>query len=245
MDIKIGTFNIQHGRDHLHYINSGEEIIDLTKVSDAIKSMELDICGLNEVRNQENVEGLCNQVKVIAENLGYYYYIFAKAIDNRGGGYGNALVSKYPIEHFEFIPISVDKNWGASDLKYEDRVLLCADILVNGKILNVLVTHFGLNHEEKAKAIDIVEDCVKKYDGPVIFMGDLNIEPNTEHYRKLRSFLNDTADFGSNEMNTFPSHDPNKKIDYLFYNDLCHVTEAFVPNVVVSDHRPYVVNISV
>ena len=93
MGVSVGTYNILHGLNYPKWLNGTEEI-DLTLVSDAIREMKLDICGLNEVRNQEEVPGLCNQAKVIAENLGYHY-VFGKAINYRGGEYGNALVTRH------------------------------------------------------------------------------------------------------------------------------------------------------
>ena len=58
MSIKVGTFNILHGQDYPYYLENKAPLINLTNVSDAISDLGLDVCGLNEVRNQENLEGL-------------------------------------------------------------------------------------------------------------------------------------------------------------------------------------------
>ncbi len=244
MGVRLGTFNILHGRDYMRYLNNGEEVIDLSKVSAAISDLGLDICGLNEVRNQENVEGLCNQAKVIAENLGYYY-VFGRAIDNRGGEYGNALISKYPINDVEFIPISVPEKLRVGHNYYEDRVIIAAKISVDGELLTVLVTHFGLNDDEKDKGVEAILEYKSKCRSPVIFMGDLNIKPDSAYYAELNSVFNDTAESASGNLCTYPSTCPKYKIDYIFCNDKCNVTHAFVPELCVSDHRPYVADITV
>ena len=91
MSIRVGTFNILHGLDYPTYLETKEANIELSNVSVAISDLGLDVCGLNEVRNQENIEGLCNQARVIAENIGYNY-VFGKAINWRGGEIGRAHV---------------------------------------------------------------------------------------------------------------------------------------------------------
>ena len=51
MSFKIGTYNIQHGVDRLHFLKTKETKINLTAIVEAIRKMDLDICGLNEVWN--------------------------------------------------------------------------------------------------------------------------------------------------------------------------------------------------
>ena len=242
MGLRLGTFNILHGRDYMYYLNTGEEVINLSKISEAICEMKLDICGLNEVRNQENLEGLCNQAKVIAENLGYYY-VFGKAINNRGGEYGNALISKYPIEDVQFIPISVPRELRVGKNYYEDRVIIAAKISIDGRIITILVTHFGLNDDEKEEAIKAIKEYESKCTDPIVCMGDFNIRPDSDHYAELKDVFNDTAEFLIGNSKTYPCPCPKYKIDYIFCNDKCDVTRAFVPEFNISDHRPYVTDI--
>jgi endonuclease/exonuclease/phosphatase family metal-dependent hydrolase len=45
MKVQIGTYNIQHGVDRLHYLKTKEWKVDLPAVVNAIRTMELDICG--------------------------------------------------------------------------------------------------------------------------------------------------------------------------------------------------------
>ena len=55
MKLKIGTYNIQHGKHHGHFLKGGREVIDLPGDAAVLRGAGLDICGLNEVRNQEQV----------------------------------------------------------------------------------------------------------------------------------------------------------------------------------------------
>ena len=244
MIINVGTYNILHGEDYPHYLKTREPLIVLSNVSDAIKELGLDICGLNEVRNQENVEGLCNQVKVIAENIGYNY-VFGKAINWRGGEYGNALVTKHEIVASKCIPIVVPADERIAGQPYEDRVLLCVDILIDGRIVTVMVTHFGLSEDEKNLAVKVIKEAVSQCENPLILMGDFNVQVNTAQYAALCEILSDTVSVVEGNSDTFPSNNPNIKIDYIFVNDKLKALKSFVPDVITSDHKPFVADIDI
>ena len=242
--MRIGTFNIQHGRHHALYLENGCEVIDLAGVAEVIRHGELDFCGLNEVRNQESVEGLCNQAKVIAEALGYHY-VFAKAIDYRGGEYGNALVSRHPIVDWYTVPVSVstERREAQTAHKYEDRVLLVAKVDTPAAPVTVLVTHFGLNPDEIEEAIECIEGELRRHTGHVVLMGDFNLTPDSPYYGRLSALLRDTA-VPSDMPLTFPSHAPKIKIDYVFVSDSLGAGDVTVPALTQSDHRPYFVTLT-
>ena len=104
MKISVGSYNIYHGENKWIRIETGDKIIDLKETAKTIAALDVDLCGLNEVRNQWGEEGLCNQAEVIARELGWHFY-FAKAIDFEGSGpygpvygpYGNGFLSKFPL----------------------------------------------------------------------------------------------------------------------------------------------------
>lgn len=90
-EIRIATFNIQHCRNFL----AGK--IDYPFFSDAVRALDADVIGLNEVRGEGPAEGYDAQAEILAEATGYRYY-FAKAIDVGGKNpYGNAILSRLPI----------------------------------------------------------------------------------------------------------------------------------------------------
>lgn len=239
MKLLIGSYNILHGKDYPHYLQTKEERIDLIQTASAIKSLNLDICGLNEVRNQERVAGLCNQAKVIAEQLGYHY-AFGRAIDHLGGEYGNAIVSRYPILSAKVIPIVIPAGERIEGQKYEDRSMLCAEILADGRRFTVIVTHFGLNADEMEKAIGVVRDYMATCETPLLLMGDLNFNSDSEFRERMCELLTDTAEITEDPCHTFPSPEPIRKIDYVFTDSHFEAKRAFVPDVRHSDHRPYV-----
>lgn len=242
MTLKIGTYNIQHGRWHAHFRQTGEEIIDLNGVAEVIRTMGFDICGLNEVRKNDGILHDIDQAKIIADALGYYF-VFAKAIDHHGYEYGNALVSRYPIRSYRTISIGVpkEKRIGGQN-RYEDRVLLIAEIEVEGRVLTMLVCHFGLQPDEMQLAVDTVKAEVAQLSGPVIFAGDLNFVPSSTYYAELAEVLRDSAVAVTVPL-TFPSHAPDRKIDYLFTSEDVRVTDVAVPIVTQTDHCPYIATV--
>lgn len=238
MKVQIGTYNIQHGVDRLHYLKTKEWKVDLPAVVNAIRTMELDICGLQEVYDHDSLDGGKEQAKVIGEQLGYYY-AFAKGSVYRWGECGNALVSKFPILSTRLIPMQVPMEKRIEGAYYDDRVMLVAELSINGRTVTVICTHFGLHADELNLAVDSVRAVVGEIKTPMIFMGDLNFGPSEHYYGRLCEVMTDTATLMKVSDNTFPSEAPNNRIDYIFVNDQVKVLDACVPELIVTDHRPY------
>lgn len=240
LHINAATYNILHGADFPRKCATGEDKVDLSLAIRAIEQMNPHVCALNEVRNQENVEGLCNQARYIAEALGYHY-IFARAIDHAGGEYGNALLSKFPITSAKLIPLSVPQTERLNEKHYEDRVILQANINVNGQDVTVLVTHFGLNEDEIRLAVDTLLEIAKTETAPLLLMGDFNITPDDAQYSRLAAKFNDTAKqvaLNGDLLLTFPSNAPRIKIDYIFTGNAVNTLSVSVPDIITSDHKP-------
>ena len=236
MELNIATYNIQHCRDYVRSMGAESEIIDIDKVAATVKGLGIDICALNEVYNKEMLEGGANQAKAIGTALGFNSY-FAKAIEYKGFEYGNALLSRFPIVSAKRIPLVLPDGMRKKE-RYEDRVLLVAELDVSGKPLTVMACHFGLSDEEREFATDIVLDEVKKIKTPLIFMGDLNAQPDFDVISKLRGALCDVSKLTDCEEPTFDSLNPYMKIDYIFTGGDIKVLGADIPRVVCSDHLP-------
>lgn len=235
MKIKIGTFNTQHGLDLMHHRRTQEMRIDLDRVAETVREMDVDICGLNEVRNQTG-EGLCNQAQFIGEKLGWYY-AFVPAISIRNGTYGNAIVSRYPIKDVQRVPIPSPESCIGTPHQ-ENRVLLMAKLEIGGQEITVFVCHFGLLSPEADAAVEILLEQAAKVETPLFFVGDLNLTPDTPQIQTLRQHLTDTAFLTEDPMLTFTSDAPKEKIDYIFVNEKCRPLAAGIHRVIVSDHFP-------
>lgn len=239
MELKVLTYNIQHGLDYKKHLNK-ERVIDLDLISGIIKKYNPDIIGLNEVYNDVENKVTVEQVKYIASKLGYNYCYFGRAITILETiDYGNAIISKYPIEdvtvHMIEDPIIKDEN-----VHYETRNIIETKINVNDEIINVFVTHIGLATTEQANGISKLLSLIK--DNKVVIMGDFNMEEDNENIKTLSNVVDNTSYLFNDIKLSFPSINSKIKIDYIFTKNL-EVLDSQILNEVGSDHLPVIAKI--
>ncbi len=224
--MKIMTFNTQHC---LNYITRE---IDFEVMAKAIREVDADIVGLNEMRGKSDDPEFAEQVETLAALTGMPYFYFAPAIYKRGP-YGNGFLSKIPIVKAENVPIP-DPNPRRFETRYETRCVLRAEL--EGGI-TVLVSHFGLNADEQENAVETVLNHMR--DRRCILMGDFNLCPDDAILNPIRERMQDTATLFDAEKLSFPSDEPNRKIDYIFVSPDVKILSADIPPIVASDHRPH------
>ena len=91
-NIKVLTYNHENPSTR---IDQFDEVVAVLRAADA------DIVGLQEVDYFNSRSGSVDQVKKLAEELGYPYYQFVGTINSGGGKYGHAIMSRYPIEGYD------------------------------------------------------------------------------------------------------------------------------------------------
>ncbi len=119
--LRVGTYNI-------HILSDA----NAATIANDIKSANLDIVGIQEVDKNTNRTGKVDQAKLLADELGWYYG-YSKAIDLEGGAYGNAILSKYPIQSYETIQLPSGTE--------EQRVCGRAVIKAGDRTVNFFNTH--------------------------------------------------------------------------------------------------------
>ena len=226
--MKVTTFNTQHCLNYL------EDKIDFDVIAKAIIDCDGDVVGLNEMRGQGEAYDYTAQTEKLAALAGFPHYYFAPALQLPNlGPYGNAILSKIPILKAEIIPIP-DPNPKAYDGYYETRCILKAEL--EGGIV-VLISHFGLNPDEQENAVKTVLANIA--DKKCILMGDFNMQPNNPILAPIFAKMKDTASCFTQEKKSYPSDNPNEKIDYIFVSSDVEVLDADIPAIVASDHRPH------
>lgn len=231
MRIKIMSFNIQHCRNYNFPL---EDRIDFDVTANAIRKYDPDIVGLQEVRGKGENPKYTDQAPELAART-EMFYAFAPAFTvPHGGPYGNALLSKYPILDVKTILIPVP------DTGYycEPRCILRA-VLDIGKPVTVFITHFGLKPPEAENASASVVEALAGTSTPKILMGDFNLTPESPILDPIRISMADTADVFDSPKLSFPSDAPTQKIDYIFVSEDFNIISADIPEIVASDHRPY------
>ncbi len=222
--MKITTFNIQHVRNYL------EDKIDFPLFIKTIVDIDPDICGLNEVRGRGIRDDYTAQAETLGSALEMHSVFGCSAMIGGANAYGNAVLSKMPVREMKVIPIK-ETVAGA-----EPRSVLCADY---GDIV-VYQTHLGLKEPEFYEGVNTVYSLLKSQTKPAVLMGDFNMTPD---HPAIQCLMNDKDIQHLDTGLTFPSDAPDRKIDYIFVNKYVKVDSVYVPDLVVSDHRPIIAEI--
>ena len=227
--MKIMTFNTQHCENYM----TGK--IDFQAVADVILKFDADVVSLNEMRGAGSDPGYEAQMEMLSALTGMKHFYFAKAIDVPGKGpYGNGILSKIPFVDVENIIIP-DPEEKVYKWDYETRCVLKVR-LEGGATL--LITHMGLNPDEQENAVRTVVEKIE--DERCVLMGDFNMRPENPTLKPIFDKMVDTAAKFDEEKMSFPSDNPNRKLDYILTSRDVKIIGADIPPITVSDHRPYV-----
>ena len=229
--MRIVSFNTQHCAVH----PTGR--IDLPEFARYVSSLGADAIGLNEIRGEGPEPGYSAQTEALSSLSGMSEHFFAPAIHVNGSPYGNAMLSRDAIVSAENIAIP-DPEARSYDGYYESRCLIKARLECG---LTLLITHFGLNPDERECAVRTVLEHIE--DERCVLMGDFNMEPDDPLLAPIRARMRDTAEASDSELLSFPSDAPRVTIDYMFVSSDITVKSVSMPCDVVSDHLPYVVDI--
>lgn len=213
-EIKIISYNIHSGLDK-DMFPSLFDIIDFLRIANA------DIICLQEV-NESAKAGF--QVSSLKEDLNMYAHFGANVVE-LGSNYGLATYSKYPIVSQKHIYLSS---------KTEQRGMLHTVIkLGNGRKLNIINLHLGLDKEERELQLSEVETFIKELTDPYIVVGDFNqgdINVNKEIFKDVAEELN------KNNILTYTTS--LDRIDYILLSPDIEIIEYDVIKKNMSDHFP-------
>ncbi len=183
-----------------------------------IREMEVDVMGLQEVLQTAHLD---NQAMQMADSLGFYYYFDSVDGEDQAHRYGNAIVSRYPIE---------ETNFRALEPLDRFRNAIHARINVNGHIVDKYTTHLHhhpLDHDIRAVQIaDLLDFIAETNSGGYIFVtGDFNANPDWDEMQQMYATLQDVYPlFHENHLD--PEHatlnhrmgHQMRRIDYVFFN---------------------------
>jgi len=191
-------------------------------VASVLANAGADVVLLQEMKNA----AVGNQPAAIAGILGMHYY-FAQNVSYGGhGGYGTAVLSRFPI-------VSAENTHLPRPGGTQQRGLAHVVIDVDGKEVSIYNTHLQ-NRSESARMMQIrrIAQIVSLDDRPQIFGGDMNAHYGSPVMGVARTVFTDTwATVGSGGGLTHPSTHPRGRIDYLM-----HANEGITP--VSSDVLP-------
>ncbi len=254
--MRIATFNILHGRS----LDDGR--VDLERLAGAVKTLDADVLGLQEVdRDQPRSLG-ADLTAVAAEAMGAVDSRFVAALSGTPGGtwtaadgdeqpgsagYGVALLSRYPVLSWRVVrlpalPVSVPL-WSPQTnrpllVRDEPRVAVSAVIDGPSGRFTVCTTHLsfipGWNGAQLRRLVRPLEGTPEGPQEPLVLMGDLNME---RRQAARNSGLTPIA-----TAPTFPAGKPRRQLDHILAKGRLRPTgPAEAMQLPMSDHRALVV----
>ena len=203
----------------------------------------IDLLALQEVAVDWRMGERMNQPAYLAAALDLPYHAFAGSLtDHRGGRFGVALLSRWPIAAVDTTLLPRDRDEQRSAL----RVTLSTQ-----PALVVVNTHLSVDPDERLKQAHMVRQLVDA-SHPALLVGDFNDTPDSSTLAALRGPnvdhepLVDAFDAaGRGDELTFSVKAPNRRIDYIMAQRgwarprMCRVATE----VTTSDHFPVVAEI--
>ncbi|WP_236696692.1 endonuclease/exonuclease/phosphatase family protein [Rhodopirellula islandica] len=229
IQLKVLSYNIHHGE-------GTDSKLDLNRLAKIIQKVDPDLVALQEVDQNTRRTGVVNQIEVLAAQTGLFGQ-FAKQLDYGGGEYGQAILSKHPIQAFKV-------HWLPGEPDRERRIVGVAEFQIHG---NTFL--FGTTHLHHAR-VDLREGQTRELDRlfaqgtlPMILAGDFNASPDSQAIQMLQQEWRMAT---SEPMPTFPAESPTRQLDYVVVrpaNSWRIVKAMVLDEPLASDHRPVLVEL--
>ena len=222
--IKVLAYNIKHGEGM-------DGTVDLARAAQVIRALDPDLVTLQEIDNQTTRTEGVDQARRLGELTGMHR-AFGDFMEYRGGHYGMALLSRYPIVEFT--------NHRLPDGE-EPRSALAARVLIGGSGEEVIFVgiHLYRTPEERLAQAERIVELFKDETTPVILAGDFNSTPDSDVLQLLERWWRIPKK--PDDRLTFPSVNPRREIDFIMYRPAQRfevVEYRVIEEPLASDHRP-------
>jgi endonuclease/exonuclease/phosphatase family metal-dependent hydrolase len=250
--VRIGTFNILHGR------SPEDDRVDVERLAAAVKSLDVDVLGLQEVdRDQPRSMG-ADLTAVAAAAMGAPEHQFVAALAGTPGGtwmaatgdeqpgsatYGIALLSRYPVVSWRVVRLPALRSRVPLWFKGSRRPVLVHDeprvavaAVLDGPFgqFTVCTTHLSFVPGWNVWQLRRLLGSLAGTREPLVLLGDLNMEPplvvRVSGLRPLAAAA------------TFPADAPVRQLDHVLARGQLRATgPAEALRLPLSDHRALVV----
>jgi len=224
----------------------------LHELRDAVRNVSADLVFLQEVlgthhKHAGRVENFPQEphYEFLADTIWTQYAYGRNAVyDN--GHHGNALLSKFPIVHYENHDISVSGP--------ERRGMLHCVLQPPGaqRQVHAICVHLGLQEAHRQRQLRRVCDLVNTFDpaDPVVLAGDFNDWRGRAHdvLQRLAGLHEVFVQAGGKAVRTFPASMPLLALDRIYVRNASVHTPLSLPRKPwdkLSDHAPLAAEISV
>ncbi len=148
-----------------------------------LERVQADVVCLQEA--YEDAAGESQPARIV-ERLGLAEYRFVAGKEHKGVGFGNAILSRWPIERFEAHPLQVpDPRYG------EHRTALLAQLATPVGPVVVCTAHLNYRWDQshvRQSQVDGIFESIASFRPlhyPPILTGDLNADPLSDEIRTL------------------------------------------------------------
>lgn len=220
---------------NIHHAEGLDGKIDLPRIAGVIKSVDPDVVALQEVDVRTRRSGGVDQLLELARLTGLQP-VYGRTIPHQGGLYGNAVLSRLPVNGFVNHPLPGKEPRGVID-----ALAAPAPGASGQAAYHFLATHLDLNEPDRLAAAARIEEIVKSWPegAPAILAGDMNAVPGSKPIQSLERVW--TSANGQTTLLTSPAQAPRRQIDYIFVRPAARwrVLEIrVIDEPLASDHRP-------
>jgi endonuclease/exonuclease/phosphatase family metal-dependent hydrolase len=232
--IRLVTYNV-------HKCRGWDRRVSPERIARVLAPFDADCIALQEVVDGSPV-GCPNQAQEICGALGGKYEVaFGRNRELRGSNYGNATLTRLPIESSE--------NYNISWKRREARGCLRTDLRLKGALLHVFNVHLGTSYlERRAQGPLLLSDRMLNHaghSGPRVILGDFNewtrgltSELMIEQFHKIHPRQHRSGG------GSFPGLMPVLELDDIYYDDALELLGFKVVRTalsrIASDHLPLV-----
>ncbi len=233
--VSVVTYNI-------HACVGVDRRYDPARIAAVLQEIDADIVCLQEVDLRRGIALYPDQAAYLAETTGCRVILGAGTRSHRGR-FANAILTRFPVLAARAIDLAVSY--------YEPRAALDADLVIGGRVLRVLATHFGLHAGERRLQANRLIAALGEPSAPsrqraaaVLLVGDLNEwRGRSGGIRALDRCLGPSA-----APRTFPSWMPVLPLDRIYADGPAVLRDIQVYRSplarVASDHLPLIASLS-
>ena len=230
--LRVLSYNLHHGE-------GDDGRLDLPRLAAVITASGADLVAPQEVDQKTTRTGGVDQAAELARLTGLRFR-YGKAMDYQGGAYGQALLSRWPLEEFTVHALPNPAN-------VEPRIAISATVRPPGwPPLRFIGTHLDATRDDTARWQQArrLNERFGHESIPTIFAGDFNARPDTRVMKVLGEHFTDAS--AATPAPTSPTKQPTARIDYVLLRPAGAwrvVSAKVLPEAVASDHRPLLVEL--
>ncbi len=243
MRIRIVSYNIHK------CIGGIDRRYDPERICNVISHYQPDVVLLQEVDRDVKRSNFDAQSELLGNKLAMPYRSYFPNVSVYGGGeYGNAILSRFPIEYTQNLDLTVGIKKRRSALHASCSVAPALNSNIP-KSLHIFNVHLGLaNFERKIQLQKFLQsDLLQSIEetSPILIAGDFN-----DVWGNLRPILENSGFRGTNNtIRTFPAFAPLRALDRIYVRgdvQMRRPRASSAPDIkTASDHLPIVADITI